>query len=143
MTKLNDNLSSLLDVEPIKNNEFELVETEDEKELQVSETPQNDIEEDTDFARKNIKDLIENGKSAIKDLLHVAKESEAPRAYEVVATLLKNIAELNKDLLELQKRKKDLSPTKFKNQNISVDKAIVFTGSTTELINLIKQQKDA
>jgi hypothetical protein len=143
MTKLNDNLSSLLDVEPIKNNEFELVETEDEKELQVSETPQNDIEEDTDFARKNIKNLIKNGNAAIKQLLEVAKESQAPKAYEVVSALLKKLSDLNKDLLELQKRKKDLAPNQFKNQNISVDKAIVFTGSTTELITLIKQQKDA
>ena len=143
MTKLNDNLSSLLDVEPIKNTEFELMETDENSSETGTETTENIVEEDTDFARKNIKALIKSGNDAIRELLLVAKDSQAPRAYEVVSALLKNISDLNKDLLELQKRKKDLNPSQFKNQNISVDKAIVFTGSTTELITLIKQQKDS
>ena len=57
-----------------------------------------------------MKDLIIKGNSAMDQLLAVAKESEHPRAYEVAAGLIKNLADMNKDLLELQKRRKDLSP---------------------------------
>ena len=70
------------------------------------------------------------------ELLHVAKESEAPRAYEVAATLIKNLSDLNKDLLEIQKRKRDLRPVETTN-NINVDKA-VFVGSTKDLVKLLK-----
>ena len=49
--------------------------------------------------------------------------------------------ELTKDLLEIQKRKKDLAPQEYKNsQNINVDKA-VFVGSTTELVKFLKSNK--
>ena len=47
------------------------------------------------------------------------------------------MSEVNKDLIELQKRKKDLSPIK-EQTIVNVDKA-VFVGSTRELINQIKQ----
>lgn len=140
MTKINENLPEILDIELIEEKELEII---DEKELTISGEVEDVVEEDVNFARKNIKELIKNGNAAISKLIDVASASQHPRAYEVLATLMKNLSELNKDLLELQKRKKDLSPQKFnKNQNISVDKAIVFTGSTTELISLIKNQKE-
>jgi hypothetical protein len=71
----------------------------------------------------------------------VANASEHPRAYEVAAGLIKNLADLNKDLLEIQKRKKDLSPQDASNaKSINVDKA-VFVGSTAELVKLLKTNK--
>jgi hypothetical protein len=74
------------------------------------------------------------------NILHVAKESEAPRAYEVAATLIKNLSDLNKDLLDLQKKKRDLRPVEAAT-NINVDKA-VFVGSTKELVKLLKSNRD-
>jgi hypothetical protein len=71
--------------------------------------------------------------------LHVAKESEHPRAYEVAAALIKNLSDLNKDLLEVQKRKKDLTGESQNAKNINVDKAI-FVGSTTELVKFLKNK---
>lgn len=137
MTTLNNNLSEILDIELMEEqtNEFELVENE-------IDLTKNEIDQDVEYARNNIKTLIENGNRSILELIQVAKASEHPRAYEVVATMLKNLSELNKDLLELQKRKKDLDPKGYSKNNINVDKAIVFTGSTTELIKLIKQNKE-
>jgi hypothetical protein len=76
----------------------------------------------------------------LNNLLTVAKESEAPRAYEVAATLIKNLSDLNKDLMEIQKRKQDLTGENTKNKNINVDKA-VFVGSTTELVKFLKNNK--
>jgi predicted transcriptional regulator len=74
-------------------------------------------------------------------LLQVSKESEHPRAYEVVAGLMKTMADLNKDLLELQKRRKDLKP-QLENTggNITVEKA-VFVGSTADLLKQIRDNK--
>ena len=128
MSKLNTKLAEVLDVEPIQ---FQTLPAE-------VKTP---VEDDSEFARKNIRELIEKGNTAIDNLLHVAKESEHPRAYEVAAGMLKNLADMNKDLLELQKRKQDLQPKVTNNtQNINVDKA-VFVGSTAELLKQLKENK--
>lgn len=133
MSKLNTKLSEALDIEPI---EIEPLITD----IQVTETG-NKIDDDAEFARCNIRSLIEKGNQAMDQLLHVAKESEHPRAYEVAAGLIKNLSDLNKDLLEIQKRRKDLSPQELQNaKSINVDKA-VFVGSTAELVKLLKTNK--
>ena len=97
--------------------------------------------DDADFARQNIRELIEKGNLAVDGILNVAKESEHPRAYEVAANLIKNLSDLNKDLMEIQKRKKDLDPQAAKRSgDVNVDKA-VFVGSTTELVKFLKNNK--
>ena len=95
MKKLNEKLSEVLDVEPINYEVTEIVEVK------------SPVEDDAEFARQNIRTLIEKGNSAMDNLLLVANASEHPRAYEVAAGLIKNLADLNKDLLEIQKKKKD------------------------------------
>lgn len=126
MKKINEKLSEALNVDPIY---FETLPAQ-------IKTP---IEDDAEFARQNIRELITKGNVAIDSLLHVAKESEHPRAYEVAAGLIKNLSDLNKDLLEVQKRKKDLSGESNNAKNINVDKA-VFVGSTTELVRFLKNK---
>lgn len=133
MKKINEKLSELFDVEPIKIETPVKVET-----VTISEV--NPVESDTEFARKNIRNLIEKGSFAIDDLLQVAKHSESPRAYEVAANMIKNLSDLNKDLLEVQKRKKDLVADKSVSKDVNIDKA-VFVGSTADLMKLLKTNK--
>ena len=128
MNKLNQTLSEVLDVEPIGSTEL------------LPATPVTKVDDDADFARDNIRTLIEKGNLAVDGILHVAKESEHPRAYEVAANLIKNLSDLNKDLMEIQKRKKDLAPQSQRGGDINVDKA-VFVGSTTELVKFLKSNK--
>ena len=128
MNKLNQTLSEVLDVEPIGSTEL------------LPATPVTKVDDDADFARDNIRTMIEKGNLAVDGILHVAKESEHPRAYEVAANLIKNLSDLNKDLMEIQKRKKDLAPQSQKSGDINVDKA-VFVGSTTELVKFLKSNK--
>jgi hypothetical protein len=98
---------------------------------------QSDIDSDFEFARNNIRELAEKGKVAVDNILQVASATDHPRAYEVAANLLKSMADINKDLIELQKKKRELTPQKDQPQ-ITVDKA-VFVGSTSDLIKQIKQ----
>ena len=73
-------------------------------------------------------------------MLEVAQMSQHPRSFEVVAELIKTMAETNKDLLELSKRKKDLDESDAKSpQTINNN---LFVGSTSELTKLIKQQNE-
>ena len=142
MKKVNEKLSEVLDIEPI---EYSITEPVVQETKPVVETTNNDVVDDTEFARKNIKELIAKGTTAMDNLLQIANASEHPRAFEVAAGLIKNIADMNKDLLELQKRKRDLDPNKdaLKNNNnsgVNVSNA-VFVGNTTELMKLLKNNK--
>jgi hypothetical protein len=136
MKNLNEKLSEALDIEPIEVTEFSPV----MHPVTIS-VEEDSVVDDAEFARCNIRSLIEKGNVAMDQLLHVAKESEHPRAYEVAAGLIKNLSELNKDLLEIQKRRKDLNPQEAASiKNVNVDKA-VFVGSTAELVKLLRASK--
>ena len=126
MKKLNENLSNIFGVRPLEEGESSLV-----------EIIPSEVDSDFEFARNNIRLLAEKGQVAVDHIIQVAKATDHPRAYEVVATLIKSMSEVNKDLIELQKRKKDLSPIK-EQTIVNVEKA-VFVGSTRDLINQIKQ----
>jgi hypothetical protein len=137
MKKMNDKLSDIFDVEPIDLEKFDKTE---KTEVITSETT-SVVQSDTEFARGNIKNLIEKGNTAIDELLQVARHSEHPRAYEVAAGLIKNLSDLNKDLLEIQKKKQELEGNKGQsNKDVNIDKA-VFIGSTTELMKLLKNKE--
>ena len=133
MKKLNKNLSEIFDVEPIK----EDIRTE---QLPVVIESADPVETDTAYARENIRNLIDQGSKAVADLAGVANQSESPRAYEVLATMMKNLSEMNKDLLALQKAKRELAPQSEASKGVNIDKA-VFVGSTTELLKMIKSNK--
>jgi len=133
MKKLNENLSDLFDVEPIQ-----VVEQKSTVPMIIDHD--DPVVSDAQFARENIRELISKGNSAIDQLLLVARDTEHPRAYEVAAGLIKNLGDLNKDLLEIQKRKRDLAPKETAQSNgLSIDKA-VFVGSTAELIKLVRNK---
>jgi len=133
MKKINKNLSEIFDVEPIREQPVETLPI-------VIDEAVNQIDADAEFARSNMRTLITNGNDALEKLAYVADQSESPRAYEVLATMMKNLAEMNKDLLELQKRKRELAPQSESAKGVSIDKA-VFVGSTTELLKMIKANK--
>lgn len=133
MKKLNKNLSEIFDVEPIEEKLTEVLPV-------IIDDNKNQIEADAEFARTNMKTLIDNGNRALTELATVANQSESPRAYEVLATMMKNLADMNKDLLELQKRKRELAPQSETSKGVNIDKA-VFVGSTTELLKMIKGNK--
>jgi hypothetical protein len=101
MKKLNDNLSEIFDIEPLEKTTMPVT-------IQATEVVVgNEVDTDSALARKNIKSLLDKGSGAIDNLLLVAQESEHPRAYEVAANFIKVLADLNKDLLEVQKKKQD------------------------------------
>ena len=130
MNNLNEKLSEALEIQPLEiKQSTEIVEIKDV------------VDDDAEFARQNIRDLIVKGNDAASHIVEIAKQSEHPRAFEVAAGMLKNLSDMNKDLLEIQKRKQDLQPKITNNtQNLNIDKA-VFVGSTAELLKQLKENK--
>ena len=104
-----------------------------------------DQKEDYNLSRRTFRDLINKGNSAIEDLTDLAKESESPRAYEVLATLMKTVSDATKDLYDLQKKTKELKKIDDKGkpaENITVEKA-VFVGTPSELLAKMKEAKNS
>lgn len=103
-----------------------------------------DIDTDYRYARENLYDIIENGSHALHELVEIAKSSEHPRAFEVVASLMKTLTDANKDLLEVQAKVK-----KLKQEETSVQRGpsnvtnALFVGSTTELQNMLKDTMES
>ena len=98
-----------------------------------------DLKKDYLATRKNLMDLIDNGKDAIQGIMNVAEEGEHPRAYEVVAQLIKTVADVNKDLIDIHKKVKDVEVTKIENNETTNNS--IFIGSTAELQNLINADR--
>jgi Terminase DNA packaging enzyme len=98
--------------------------------------------EDYALSRNTFRDIIRKGNQAMDGITDLARQSESPRAYEVLATLMRTVADTTKDLYDLQKKTKDLrSDEKMRpqeEQRINVEKA-VFVGSPSELLKQIKE----
>ena len=96
---------------------------------------QDDVMDDYHYARENLKNIIDSAQQSIDDLSSIASTSESPRAYEVLSDLMKTIVNANKDLLELQRKVKQLKDDGEKPSNVT---NALFVGSTAELQKLIK-----
>jgi len=96
-----------------------------------------DLTSDYDFSRDQYHSLIEKGNDALEELLSIAKEGEQPRAFEVAVQMINSLAATTKELLILQKTKKEVEDTKtpVKNENN------LFVGSTKELQELLEMKK--
>lgn len=103
------------------------------------EDPDETKKYDADFSRSNYYNLIDKGNEAIDGILNVAKESQHPRAYEVAATLIKNMSEVTEKLMILQKQQQELQPKEQQQTNINVEQA-VFVGSTADLLKKVKNE---
>lgn len=142
----NDKISSALGIRPLAEID------EEEKNLPVehedaSINPPAVIEDgddenlqDLEQVRQNIKQVMEVGEDAMREMLEIAKQSEQPRAFEVVSTLMKTMLEANKDFADISTKKKfakeELNgPREAAQTNVTNNNLIV---STADLLKMIK-----
>ena len=126
--KLNKVLDVTGDLIPVGNN----------KKAPDVEMTETDLTSDYDFSRDQYHTLVNKGNDALDELLAVAKESESARAYEVAAMLIRNLSDTTKELLQLQKTKKEIE--KDVKDPHTVNNSL-FIGSTKELQDLLLENK--
>lgn len=111
-----------------------------------SSQPVDDLQVDYDVSRETYKELIDKGNQAIDLMMELARDSQHPRAFEVLAGLLKTQADNTDKLADLQKKVQSLrAGPKSKNQSSSPEKITnnnVFVGSTTDLQRFILSQQN-
>jgi hypothetical protein len=92
--------------------------------------------EDYDFARENLKRLIATGSMGLEGILKVASESDSPRAYEVLATTLKTLADINVNLMDVSAKHAQATKVNVNNQTNNS----IFVGTTKDLQALLKKE---
>jgi len=135
MNKVEKKLNDVLGIEP----SHDIVETVDTNKDIIPSEKKDEIviKENYNNTINTLNNLIEVGEDSIATLLSVAKETEHPRAFEVVGQLLKVTGNLSKDLIELQM---DMKRQGVKNKKEIVNNN-VFVGNTADFLSLIKEKK--
>ena len=88
---MNDKLSEIFDLEPI---EYKSIAPKQTDIIPNDSNHEEFINDDYEHVRFNMRDLLNTGKDALLDALEVAKQSEHPRAYEVVGRSEEHTSEL-------------------------------------------------
>jgi uncharacterized protein with gpF-like domain len=131
--KIDDSLSSVFDVQTMPQTE---VITQNGEIISATNTK---IEDDFDTSRTNLRILLQQGQEALQKSLDVAMQSEHPRAFEVVGNLMKQLADVNQQLMDLHQQKQKLDePSKAEKAKQVTNNNAIFVGSTAELNKLIK-----
>ena len=107
----------------------------------LKKTETEDVKQDYEISRAALHSLVMKGQEAVDGILEVAQASDHPRAYEVAATTIKNVADTADKLIDLQKKMKELDAEEKKNAPSTVNNTM-FVGSTAELQKMLKQQKE-
>jgi len=139
-----------------------LVEQRIEKHLELrEESPKNDMnvqvidnnvpvvingddtkDNDFQYARENLYDIIEKGRDAMEELLEIAKAEESPRAFEVFGQLLKNMSDTQETLMDLHQKKQKLENAGDRQEVTQAQNVTnaLFVGSTADLLKLVKKE---
>jgi hypothetical protein len=135
MTANNDPIGKALNLTPIR--------TDSAVKSLVAKAHDDSAKNDFEMARANIHEVIQNGLTAIDKLSQIADQSQHPRAFEVLSTLMKTMLDANKDLLELQKkiREIDAADSSINDEAKSITNNL-FVGSTAELQKVISDMRN-
>ena len=103
----------------------------------INETT-NKIEDDYEVTRNNLRLILSQGQQALMKALDVANQSEHPRAFEVVGNLMKQLADVNQQLLDLHQQKQKLDTPKDGAKKEVTNNNAIFVGSTADLNKMLK-----
>ena len=126
--------------------ETNLKKTQEERQLPAVDMSEEDKhaltvkqqEEDLQYARMMLKQAEAYNAEAIEGILHIARNSDQPRAYEVAGGLIKNLQDNAKDMLDVHERQKRITADDPKARNIKTQNNL-FVGSTKDLLKAIKE----
>ena len=97
-----------------------------------------DVKDDYEYSREVYRTLIDTGTNSLDYLAALAKESEHPRAFEVLSKSIKDIGDTTEKLMSLQRAHKELE--KENNETKRITNNNVFIGSTTDLQRMLLNQ---
>ena len=97
------------------------------------------VKDDLESAREGLIEAMAKSKSAVEDMVSIAQQSQHPKAYEVLNSAIKTLADVAMDLAELQLKKQKLTGT-AKEPPSTVNNNM-FVGSTAELQKILEDMR--
>ena len=96
--------------------------------------------EDFEQARANMLSMLKSGTLSVEKLADLAERSQNSKMYEVLYNFILSMSQVNKDLLEIQHKIRELKdPDISSNMNAkTINQTAIFCGSTAELQKVIK-----
>ena len=101
-----------------------------------SNTANNDFE----YARQIYHDLLAKGSESMEEMMEVARATEHPRAFEVLSNMMKNISDINGNLMDMHKKKKDFEQKEQRALPQGQTTNNVFVGSTSDLQRMLQNE---
>lgn len=136
-----EKLSNVFGVEPI--GKTELIDTNGSV-IKQNDTSTEELNVDYETTRSNLHSILTQGQEALTHALNVAKNSEHPRAFEVVGGLMKHLSDINGQLLDIHKKKQQIEAPKEIAKGDStknVTNNAIFVGSTSELSKMLENMR--
>jgi len=135
-----DSLDSTFKVSPTRALDVNLKKTRIENNLPTP-LPDQDKELESDFqdARDILKKTSDYSEQAIQGILHIAKNSDSARAYEVAGQLIKTLQDSALGMLDVQEKKAKVSAIKKIPVGNSVTNNNLFVGSTKDLLRALNK----
>lgn len=101
------------------------------------------VDNDFEYARQTYHDILAKGSAALDDMMEVARATEHPRAFEVLSTMMKTLADVNGNLLDLHKKKKEIRKKDAEKESLpqGTTNNNLFIGSTTDLQRFLLDQQ--
>jgi hypothetical protein len=142
MGTLEKSMEEIFELSPLTQSNKAIKEAKSNLPVAVSESDlTSDLKDAYEQTKDNLQELIDQGKEAMEEILAIAKEGQHPRAFEVYGSLLKNVVDANKELLNIQKQMREMDNAgKKSTTNTTIDKA-VFVGTPQDLNKLLRGEE--
>lgn len=142
MGTLEKSMEEIFELSPLTQSNKAIKEAKSNLPVAVSESDlTSDLKDAYEQTKDNLQELIDQGKEAMEEILTIAKEGQHPRAFEVYGSLLKNVVDANKELLNIQKQMREMDNAgKKSTTNTTIDKA-VFVGTPQDLNKLLRGEE--
>ena len=129
--------------------EENLKKTQEERQLPAVDMSEEDKEallrkqqeEDLQYARLILKQAEAYNDEAIQGIMHIARNSDQPRAYEVAGALIKNLQDTAKDMIDVHERHKRVTQDKQTKGTVKTTNNL-FVGSTKDLLKAVKDEQN-
>ncbi len=103
------------------------------------DVPVSHVQDDYEFARRQLRDLILNGTTLLNDASNLASTGQRADHYEVASNILGQMINANKELLSLSATHQKVTGAGTK--TAKVHNTAVFVGTTQELLDMMKSAK--
>lgn len=101
------------------------------------------IDSDFTYAREQIYNVLVKSQEAVEDMVDIARQSQHPKSYEVLNSMLKTLADVATNLVDLQKKQQEIikmSGNQPSDQPQTINNNL-FVGSTSELQKMIGKMR--